>query len=557
MPIPASQIVEVSPRLIANSGQDLEFNGLILTKNAIMPANTLYSFTDSSQVSEYFGEISEEANLANIYFNSYENAYKSPSTLLFYQRAEEDLSAFILGASIDTQEISIANLKKCINASLECEIVGNSILLEGIDLSSANSYSDVAQILENALQYKALDYLDAPSEEEEPEPEPSPELEPEQELDNDLEDVEENEILSTGTNFSLTSVNTENSIVYEALANAKVAYLSYKKAFMMTLSLKGENSIISACSGDLAELLGLGTMATISKGIEAQSQSQIMEQILTKSQNWVNFTTAYMPEKEEVLGFATWANAKNVSYLYLYADDDDKLFQADSIDTIAYELQERNLSSVAGQYKSLEYCAFIMAIGASIDYSRQDGAITTAFKSQSGLAASVENQEMAEALMANKMNFVGEFATRNDNFIFNYPGQMFGSYQWIDVYWNAIWLNNALQLALLEGLASSPRTAYSQKGYAQVRAWMQEPINKALNNNVIEAGISLSESQKVQIHREAGKVISSEIENFGFYIQILDASASQRANRQSPTINLWYTYGGAINKLSLSSTSIV
>ncbi len=497
MPIPASQIVEVNPRLIASSGDALEFNGLILTKNTDIANNSLLAFYDSSSVSDYFGETSQEASLATIYFQGYENAYKSPSTLLFAHHPSVNCPAWLCGGAINTQEINIAKLKEYYNTSIEFDILNTSIILERLDLSQIHSYSDVAIILQNALA-----------------------------------DVE---------------------------IEASVEYISYKKAFKITLNLSGEASIMGYCKGELAQLLNLDEDASgqISLGAEAQSINSTMEGIIAKTQNWVNFTTAWQAEKEEVLAFATWASSKNVSYLYLYADNDEKLLIADNEDTIAYALQEAHLSSVAGQYNSLEYCAFIMAIGASIDYTRKEGAITTAFKSQSGLSAVVDTEDKAIALMQNNMNFMGDYATRNDNFIFNYPGQMFGSYKWIDVYWNAIWLNNALQLSLLAGLVNSPRTPYSAKGYALVRAWIQDTINQALNNNVIEAGISLSESQKTQINREAGKIISSDIEKLGYYVQIVDPSADERVNRQSPTINLWYAYGGSINKLVVSSTALV
>ncbi len=86
---------------------------------------------------------------------------------------------------------------------------------------------------------------------------------------------------------------------------------------------------------------------------------------------------------------------------------------------------------------------------------------------------------------------------------------------------------------------------------------MQDPINKALQNGVIEAGISLSEAQKAQINREAGKNIAEEVILSGYYVQVDDPGASARANRESPIVNLWYSYGGSINKLVVASSALV
>ena len=56
MPIPASWIVSINPRLIQPGGTDLEFNGLILTENALMPLSSMVmEFTTADAVGSYFG----------------------------------------------------------------------------------------------------------------------------------------------------------------------------------------------------------------------------------------------------------------------------------------------------------------------------------------------------------------------------------------------------------------------------------------------------------------------------------------------------------------------
>ena len=56
MPIPASFIVSVVPRLISPGGRDLEFNGLFLTQSAIIPyPQMVETFTSADAVAKYFG----------------------------------------------------------------------------------------------------------------------------------------------------------------------------------------------------------------------------------------------------------------------------------------------------------------------------------------------------------------------------------------------------------------------------------------------------------------------------------------------------------------------
>ncbi len=500
MPISASQIVQVNPRLLKAGGNDLEFNGLLLSKSNDIPVGSVLAFAEPLNVAEYFGMDSIEAKLADIYFLGYTNSFIKPRAMYITRRIDENVSAWIRGGELDT---TLQNIKTLADTSLEISSATKSILLESFDFSNINTWSDVAVIIEESIRSKGSEIID--------------------------------------------------------FAEVKVLYSSLYNSFKIILSSIGTESTVSYCKGGLAETLKLDdtSSAVLSQGSDILSVKENMEKILDVTQNWVNFTTSWMPSKEEVLEFARWCTSKNVAYLFLYSDNDSSLLESNSEQTIAYAIREENLSSVAGQYSDLEYSAFIMGVGACIDWNRIQATITTAFKSQEGLPAVVENSTDALNLMSQGMNFVGDYATRNDNFIFNYPGQMFGSYKWIDTYWNAIWLNNALQVALLHGLSMSPRTPYSEQGYTLVRAWMQDPVNRALKNGVIEPGIVLSETQKAQINREAGKDIASEVYATGYYIQVQDPGAQARGNRESPTVNLWYSYGGSINKLVVASTALV
>ena len=53
MAIPASELVKIQPRVLAGTGQDLAFNGLFLTDNALAPADTLLKFYDAASVGDY------------------------------------------------------------------------------------------------------------------------------------------------------------------------------------------------------------------------------------------------------------------------------------------------------------------------------------------------------------------------------------------------------------------------------------------------------------------------------------------------------------------------
>ena len=76
MPIPASQIVTVNPRLLTPGGNDLEFNGLLLSASELIPSSQLaLPFPDADSVGEYFGLESSEYQAAAIYFQGYNNSF--------------------------------------------------------------------------------------------------------------------------------------------------------------------------------------------------------------------------------------------------------------------------------------------------------------------------------------------------------------------------------------------------------------------------------------------------------------------------------------------------
>ena len=299
--------------------------------------------------------------------------------------------------------------------------------------------------------------------------------------------------------------------------------------------------------------------AVTSAGADAQSLTECMNWLTLVLQNFVTLSTVKEITDAEVVELAKWsntqANAGN-QFLYVFHSEDVK-FTQESSETVADTLTELNVDGVCGVYGDVRYAAFIMGTAASIAWSQANSTITLKFKSVSGLEANVTDTQVSRTLSSKTINFMGNYATRNDNFIFLAEGALFGQWAWIDTYLNSIWLNNALQVQIMAGFELSPRVPYTEAGYAQIRSWVNDVIKRAKNNGVVEAGVSLSETQKTALQREAGLDISNDLYNNGYYLQILDAPAADRQNRVSPPCNFWYTYGGAVHKLSMPSTAIV
>ena len=524
MPIPASNIVKVEPRVIGAGRSELEMNGLYISTedpNYVNPfPNGVREFTSASAVREVYGPMTPETEFATHYFNGYINKFMSPKALYLGVTAHTNTPAWVSGAPFDKTLDSLTT----ITAGRLHYVLNGTIIGGGpLDLSTATSLSMVAQLVTTALK-----------------------------------DV---------------------TLTYDGVSN-KFVLMSKASGSGVTLSVtEGAGSV-----SDVGMLLNLTpeTGSITSAGMDAETPLETLERIRRNSENWVTFTVdkpwyAQLIEESMLLGdneetdtpapyaaesdasittwggtFAEWA-ANHWGYIYVGYGDILSAFT--TANPLLPEVQQENTVLV---YGSAEYAAFIMGSVASIDWTRANGAITLAFKRGDGLASTVNSEAVAAELESRNVNFYGAYATRNADFDFLYPGRLLNSdYVFIDPLVNAIWLNNSLQVSSMNGLTTAPRVPYTDAGFTRIRSWMMDPVNRALTNGVIEPGVTLSESQKSELAAEAGADISEELFTQGYYIQILDPGAPARVNRETPSISLWYTYGGAVQRITVASTVVL
>lgn len=493
--IPASYIVAINPRLIPAGGTDLEFNGLFLTENALIPTDApLMAFTSAETVAAFFGETSPEYSAASLYFLGYNNSFSKPRRLMFGKRVSSAVGAWVRGAKFNG---TLAEIKAVTAGTLTITINETDIEITSLDFSSVTSFSDAASVIQTAL---ASD-----------------------------------------------------------LASTTCAFSSLTGAFQINSPATGATETITYASGTVADLLNLteATGAIISQGSDALTQTANMNAIKQQSQNWVTFTTLYTATDSEHLGLAQWASNQGIDYLYVGWTADARLLVQGGTSDIASQIEAAEYGATALVYDNINVAAFVMACAASINWERYQGTINFAFKHIDGLAPTVTDETTAALLDAKNVAYVGKFATRNDAFTFLYPAGMFGKYGFIDAFVNTIWLKNVMQVSVMNGLTNAGRVPYNDRGYALIRAWLQDPVNRAVNNGCIDPGVSLSESQKAQIYNETGKDLTTELWTQGYAILVEDAGAAVRVGRNSPNISVYYTYGGSVNRIEVASTAVL
>jgi hypothetical protein len=376
MAIPASHIVLVYPRVITPGSSDLEMNGLLFSKSALIPADKVLSFPSARTVSDYFGPDSDEYAASLVYFQAYDNKFTAPRALLFARRVVGDVPGRVNGAALT---VGLSDLTAVTSGTLVVSVGNDSATLTGLNFSSAPSLSAVAAILQAAMETAELD--------------------------------------------------------------ATVGYSSVGKGFFVTSTASGEGTDVSfeddssSPAVDLARRLGLRTDvgAVLSPGMNAMGFDEQMTLVTDQTQNWVAFSTVYPPpELAQIMEMAAWAS-RNYGYLYVPWDMTPSMLDQTSSNDMASLLKDQERDHVAAVYGGLRHAVFIMGSVASVPWLRINGTITFAFKHQTGLEATVSSEAKAVILESKNCNYHGNFATRNADFRFLYPGVLsFSSYKFID-----------------------------------------------------------------------------------------------------------------------------
>lgn len=361
--------------------------------------------------------------------------------------------------------------------------------------------------------------------------------------------------LSAATSFS--NAATIAAAGFTALGGT-IAYDSQRGAFVITSATTGATSTIGYVSGTLAAglMLTQATGAVLSQGAIAGVPATAMDAIKAVTLNWVSFMTVFEPVTADKLAFSAWTNSQNKRFAYVGWDTDVAAIAAN--DTTSWGAQAKALAydGTVPVYNTVNLAAFVLGMIASIDWTRKNGRITFAFKSLSGLAATVSDQTIGDNLKANGYNFYGAYATANQPFTFFYPGSVTGKYSFLDEYINQVRINSQLQLAMMTLLTTINSIPYNAQGYALIDAAAADPINEALNFGSIRPGVPLSSLQAAEVNNAAGTKIDGVLNTRGWYLQILPATAQVRALRGSPPITFFYMDGGSVQRITLASIVI-
>lgn len=576
--IPASQIVQVNPSVLAAGGRALDIIAIMLTNSTRVPIGTVQPFATALDVTNYFGAGSTEGALATVYFNGFDNSNIQPARVYFTQYPDAPVAAYLRGGNISGY--TLVQLQAIAIGTIAMSINGATITAASIDLSTAISFTNAATIIKAAFtQTQATASLNTIS---------GTTLT----LGGTITGVwaAGQTVVGTGVTAGsyitalLSGTPNTAGATYRLSASStvgsgtamtggvipNVTYDSTSGAFVFTTVLSASNQTIAfpATNAFVTSLkLTSATGAVVSQGAAAAVPGTFMDAIVANTTDWATFMTCFDPDGSDnanKLLFAQWVAAQNNRYCYVCWDTDAApAVTVPATSSLGYLLAQANdsgtclIASDGVNSVTASYAAFVCGTAASLDFTEHNGRATFAFRRQTGLVATCTNASAAANLISNGYNFYGAYATANDQFIWFYPGSVTGDFLWMDSYINEIWLNNSFQLALMVLLGSVKSIPYNQAGYSLIEAACLDTIIAGLNFGAIRTGITLSQAQAAEVNSDAGVQISTTLNQRGWYLQVLDAAPSVRQARGSPPCTFFYMDGGSIQQINLASIELV
>lgn len=577
--IPANELVNVVPSVLGVGGSALDIVGLMITTNPRVPIGSVQSFPDQSSVSTYFGATSQEASIAGNYFGGFIGASKIPANILFAQYPLSAVSAYLRGGNISA--ISLTTLQSY-SGTLSVTIDG-VLRSASISLAASTSFSSAASIVGAALGIhgaQAASIVGSIS---------GTVMTVSSVVSGALAvgDVVAGTGVTAGTYITALASGTGGVGTYTvspgqtAGSQAITAYLpgvaydSVSGAFTVSGTAAGAASTISYGSGALGTslLLTQATGAVLSQGTGAATPGAFMNGVVGSTMNWVTYMTLFDPDQgsgsTQKQAFAAWKNNYPNRFGYVAWDTDaSPTVTVPATSSFVYALNAVNDSGTCPIYAidattGPQLAAFVCGAAAAIDFTETNGRITFAYKSQSGLSASVITATAAVNLggnpqtssQGNGYNFYGAYGSASDTFTWFQRGFVTGDFTWFDSYINQIWLNNSLQASLLTLQQNSKSIPYTTSGNTLIDTALADPIAAGLDFGAYGPGV-LSSSQIAAVNAAASANVATTIQTQGYYLQIKPATPSTRAARTSPPATFWYLDRGSVQAITLASVAL-
>lgn len=481
MTINISRFVRITSGVGGASGvPSRELIGRLFTTNVLVPAGAVVEFDSLSAVVGYFGP-GEEANRAAFYFGFISKSLGSPKALSFSRIALTAEPARVFGMEAD----SLASLKLITAGALTVNVGADVASLTGLSFATANTYADVATVLQTALRA------------------------------------------------------VENAPQF---ATASVTYNAVSGGFNFMASVPG-NATVSV-SGVSADALGWGSQAILSPGAAAQTPMEALSASYDASSNFGSFAFVPSLTDAQLVEVAEWTAALNVELIACVRVTDASLA---TLPAAVENLAGVALTYAPNPAEYDEMVPMI--VFASTNYDQTGSAQTYMFQQANLSAKVTTDSRASEldALRVNyygRTQSGGQALTFYMRGVL--CGTLTAPLD-MNTFANEIWFKDAARSALMGLLLAAPRVPANADGRAQVLAVVQEPITRALRNGTVSVGKTLTAAQKAYVTTvTADPDAWRQIEGTGYWVDAVVVSVAGTPPEYRVDYRLVYSKDDAI-----------
>lgn len=515
MSLPFSKFVPISA-VVQSPAFTVEKKHMLLamTSPLIGSSTPALTYSGVSALTDFkadFGSEIPEYEVASRYFGFLSKTGIAPEKLIVARWYKEAAAPFIKG----TKDLaSIAQLKAVDNGSFKLTL-GSSEFEVVVNLSTANSYSEVASLIQTAVQ--------------------------------------------------------GNSAGGEAYTGATVVYNTITGGFIITSGAAGKEAAVAAVSAgttgtDLSTMLGLLT-AELSQGVDAETFAEFCDRIFNANTAGYSITTIEELDEDSITAAVEWLQGNiggqtiNSMVRLVFNIQDKATAKAlqSTLSTLGYTGYVIDYDE-KGEYVNALSCA----IAASTDYNTANGAKNFNFQPAKGytpittLGSVIDYQQgqtnlsLAEELDALCISYIYSVGFGDQQEVLYGMGLMQGSFGTEDVQVNESWLERDLQTQVMNGFISLEKLGLQGDDAKEFMSTIVTPsFEQGKTNGMIARNGKLSDTDRNTIYMITNNAAAADaVENNGYFFQVQDLTAEDIKARRVRII-VCYLCGGVVNQVRI------
>jgi hypothetical protein len=481
----------------AQAVAERELVGLRFSSDPRVPVDAMVTM-EKGDADRYFGAASPEAAFANQYFSYISPAPASQAKKIrFAALVTEPRKPQIFGIKTGN---TLSQLKAVSAGSLILTLGDGEQTLQGIDLSTASTFADVATAIEEAIQ----------------------------------------SYTAGGAQW------TDATVSYDPIA-----------AIFTLSGGTAVNAPVKVAATELADLLGwTQASAVLSPGSVVQTPLQALQaaEDITDSFGSFSYPTITV---DEAVPVAQYNAALNVKYMFLIG------VSAATAQSFYAALQSfastgLMLNGASGQYKE----SIPAAIMAATNYQRRNATVNYMYRQVPGMAADVSSNADANTYDAMRISYYGETASAGQKIAFFQRGYLQGGATApldMNVHANEQWLKAYLTARLLSLQLSLGKIPVNNDGRGMVLGQVVEGANLAKFNGTISIGKELTTAQQIAVTQLSGDPDAwRDVQINGFWadVAIVPRTGESGATEYVAQYTLAYSKNDVVRKIEGSHNLI-